>query len=279
MARPDGAPSRVMVLTGAASGIGRHLAGRLLREGHRLLATDVDETQLQVAARDDAWPADRALLRAHDVRDAPVWPEVVDLAVRTWGHLDVMLNVAGVLRPSRVHAHDAADVDLHLDVNAKGVIHGTRAAAARMVEQGHGHVVNIASLAGHCPVPGLALYAASKFAVRGFSLAAALELRPLGVFVSVVCPDAVQTPMLDRQVPCPEAALSFSGPRPLTVQEVASAIVENILVKRPLEVLIPGPRGVLARATSVWPGLALRLAPLMLRRGAERQQALLRSRS
>jgi 3-oxoacyl-[acyl-carrier protein] reductase len=148
-----------------------------------------------------------------------------------------------------------------------------------MVEQGHGHVVNIASLAGHCPVPGLALYAASKFAVRGFSLAAALELRPHGVFVSVVCPDAVQTPMLDRQVPFPEAALSFSGARPLTVEEVAGAIVENVLVKRPLEVLIPGPRGVLARATSVWPGLALRLAPLMTRRGAERQQALLRSRS
>jgi 3-oxoacyl-[acyl-carrier protein] reductase len=268
-----------MVLTGAASGIGRHLAGRLLREGHRLLATDSDEKALQAAARDDAWPAERSCLRVHDVRDAPAWPEVIDLAVRTWGRLDVMLNVAGVLRPSRAHAHEAADVDLHLDVNAKGVIHGTRTAAARMVEQGHGHVVNVASLAGHCPVPGLALYAASKFAVRGFSLAAALELRPHGVFVTVVCPDAVATPMLERQVRFPEAALSFSGARPLTVQEVASAIVEKVLVKRPLEILIPGPHGVLARATSVFPGLALRLAPFMMRRGAERQQALLRSRS
>jgi 3-oxoacyl-[acyl-carrier protein] reductase len=279
MAKVDPSPSRVMVLTGAASGIGRHLAGRLLREGHRVLATDVDESRLQAAARDDAWPSDRVLLRVHDVRDAPAWPEVVDQALQAWGRLDVMLNVAGVLRPSRAHAHDAADVDLHLDVNAKGVIHGTRAAAARMVEQGHGHVVNMASLAGHCPVPGLALYAASKFAVRGFSLAAALELRPHGVFVSVVCPDAVQTPMLDRQVPFPEAALSFSGSRPLTVQEVARVVVEKVLEKRPLEVLIPGPRGALARATSVWPGLALRLAPLMTRRGALRQQALLRSRS
>jgi 3-oxoacyl-[acyl-carrier protein] reductase len=279
MARAEGSESRVMVLTGAASGIGRHLAGRLLEEGHRLLATDADEGRLRAAARDEAWPSERLRLRVHDVRDAPAWPEVVDLALRTWGRLDVMLNVAGVLRPSRVHAHDAADVDLHLDVNAKGVIHGTRAAAARMVEQGHGHVVNMASLAGHCPVPGLALYAASKFAVRGFSLAAALELRPHGVHVSVVCPDAVQTPMLDRQVAFPEAALSFSGSRPLTVEEVARVIVETVLVKRPLEVLIPGPRGVLARATSVWPGLALRLAPLMTRRGVERQQALLRSRS
>jgi 3-oxoacyl-[acyl-carrier protein] reductase len=121
--------------------------------------------------------------------------------------------------------------------------------------------------------------AASRFAVRGFSLAAGLELRPHGVYVSVVCPDAVQTPMLDRQVAFPEAALSVSGSRPLTVEQVVRVIVEGVLVKRPLEVLIPGSRGVLVRATSVWPGLALRLAPVMTRRGALRQQALLRSRS
>src|SRR5262245_23085407 len=134
MVRAGGAASRVMVLTGAGSGIGRHLAGRLLGEGHRVVATDLDRDRLRAAAREDGWPDDRALLRAQDVRAAAEWPGVVDLAVSTWGALDVTLNVAGVLRPSAVHAHDAADVDLHLDVNAKGVIHGTRAAAARMVE-------------------------------------------------------------------------------------------------------------------------------------------------
>ncbi len=268
-----------MVVTGAGSGIGRHLAGRLLREGHRLLATDLDERRLLAAARDDGWPEDRRLLRAQDVRDAAAWPAVIDAAAQAWGRLDVMLNVAGTLRPSSVHAHSPADVDLHLDVNAKGVIHGTRVAAARMVEQGHGHVVNMASLAAHCPAPGLALYAASKFAVRGFSLAAALELRPRGVSVSVVCPDAVQTPMLDLQLDYPEAALSFSGSRPLTMEEVTRVIVEDVLENRPLEVLIPRSRGALARLTSMWPGLAVRLAPSMMRRGAERQKALLRSRS
>jgi 3-oxoacyl-[acyl-carrier protein] reductase len=279
MASGSGPGSRVMVLTGAGSGIGRHLASRLLGAGHRLVAADLDEPRLQAAARELSWPSDRALLRRHDVRDARAWPEVVDLAVRTWGRLDVLLNVAGVLRPSYVHTLDPADVDFHFDVNAKGVVHGTRAAAARMVEQGQGHIVNVASLAAHVPVPGLALYAASKFAVRGFSLAAAVELRPKGVFVSIVCPDAVQTPMLDLQVPHPEAALTFSGARALTVQEVANVIVDDVLERKPLEVLIPRARGVLARITSAFPGLALRLAPLMLRRGRERQQALLRSRS
>ena len=73
------------------------------------------------------------------------------------------------------------DVHRHFDVNVKGVIFGTRAAAARMIPQGHGHVVNIASMAALAPIPGLALYSASKYAVRAFSLAAAEELRAHGV--------------------------------------------------------------------------------------------------
>jgi 3-oxoacyl-[acyl-carrier protein] reductase len=263
-----------MVLTGAASGIGRHLAGRLARDGHRLVVTDVDEGKLREAAESDGWPGDRVLRRKQDVRDAAGWPAVVSLAFETWGRLDVMINVAGVLEPCPAHLGTAELVDRTLDVNAKGVIHGTRAAAERMVAQGHGHVVNIASLAGHCPVPGLAFYAASKFAVRGYSLTAAIELRPRNVQVSVVCPDAVQTPMLDLQLHHPEAAITFSNPRVLTVEEVARAIVERVLVERPLEVVLPRHRGWIAKAVSAWPEMGARIAPFFIRRGAKRQKAL-----
>jgi 3-oxoacyl-[acyl-carrier protein] reductase len=213
-----------------------------------------------------------------DVRDPSAWPGVIDLAFSTWGRLDVLLNVAGVLRGGDALTASVDDVDLHLDVNAKGVIHGTRAAAPRMVEQGHGHIVNMASLAAHGPVPGLSLYVASKFAVRGFSLSEARERRPRGVAVSVVCPDAVWTPMLERQLACPEAALAFSGSRFLTVEEVGGVIVDHVLPKRPLEVILPPSRGLLARAVSLWPSLGLRLAPLMIRRGRARQRALLARR-
>jgi 3-oxoacyl-[acyl-carrier protein] reductase len=263
-----------MVLTGAASGIGRHLAGLLARAGHRLVATDLDEAKLVEAARADGWPEERVLRRKQDVRDAAAWPGVIDLAFRTWGRLDVLLNVAGFLRPSVAWLGTVEDVDRHLDVNTKGVIHGTRAAADRMVAQGHGHVVNVASLAAHCPTPGLALYAASKFAVRGYSLTAAFELRRRNVQVSVVCPDAVQTPMLDLQVRYPEAAISFSNPKALTVEDVGRAIVARVLVKRPLELFLPRHRGWIARAAGLWPGLGMRMAPFFLKRGAERQKAL-----
>ena len=224
----------VAIVTGAASGIGRELASVLAARGHRLLAVDVDHDGLEAQAAKAGWPSERVLRKRLDVRDPRAWTETIDLVFRTWGRLDTLLNVAGVLRPSSVHTVPAVDVDFHLDVNTKGVIHGTRAAAARMVPQGHGHIVNVASLAAHCPVPGLALYAASKFAVRGFSLSVAYELAPLGVAVSVVCPDAVATPMLDLELQYPAAALTFSGGRTLTVEDVARVVVDRVLVKKPV---------------------------------------------
>jgi len=273
------AEPRVMIVTGAASGIGRQLAIVLAGRGHRLIAADLDFPTLEARAADSGWSADHVRLHRLDVRDPVAWTATVDLAIRTWGRLDVLLNVAGVLRPSSVHTVPAGDVDFHLDVNAKGVIHGTRAAAARMVSQGQGHIVNMASLAAHCPVPGLALYAASKFAVRGFSLSAAYELAPLGVAVSVVCPDAVATPMLDLQLGYPEAALTFSGGPALTVEDVARAIVDRVLTRKPIEVILPPSRGLVARGVGLFPALARRLGPLFQARGRARQEALLRART
>lgn len=95
-----------------------------------------------------------------------------------------------------------------------------------MVRQGHGHIVNVASLG---PIPGIALYSASKYAVRSFSLAAAQELRAHGVAVTTVCPDAVKTPMFDHQIAYREAALTFTAPRVLRVEEVSRVILGKVL--------------------------------------------------
>lgn len=118
---PIAASSRVVVLTGAASGIGRHLTGLLAAGGDRLLATDVDFAALEATARQDGWPADRVLLAALDVRDPAAWRQAIGRAIDTWGRLDVLLNVAGIIQPGLVHAQTPRDIDLHLDINAKGL--------------------------------------------------------------------------------------------------------------------------------------------------------------
>jgi 3-oxoacyl-[acyl-carrier protein] reductase len=147
-----------------------------------------------------------------------------------------------------------------------------------MVGRGGGHIINIASLAALAPVPGIALYSASKYAVRGFSLAAAQELRPHGVAVTVICPDAVDTPMLDRQIDQDAAAMSFSGARFLTVDDVSAAVLGRALPKRPLEIHLPRSRALLARIADLFPRTALWLRPTLERRGRARQAAMQRKR-
>ncbi len=265
--------SGVALCTGAAGGIGLALVEQLLARGFRVMATDLSADGL---SRCKALAgADRLRIMAHDVRSPDAWRAVVDATLTAFGAIDLLLNVAGVLRPAWVQDATAEDAALHLDVNLKGVVLGTQAVVAHMVERGRGHIVNLGSLASLSPVPGLALYAASKFGVRGYSLSVAHELKRAGVAVSVVCPDAVQTPMLDLQKSYEEAALTFSGARSLTAEEVARAVVERVLTERPLELALPRSRGLLAKLAGLWPGVAAKLEPALTRKG-RRAQALLR---
>ncbi|MBK9756891.1 MAG: SDR family oxidoreductase [Nannocystis sp.] len=273
-------PARRFFLTGCASGIGRHLAEVLLAAGHEVFATDLDEAGLRThaAANPRAWPVERVHLRRLDVTQAGAWQLVFAEAERVMGRVDVLINIAGYLLPGFVGDFDPESVHRHLDVNTKGVIFGTHTAARHMLARGDGHIINIASLAALAPIPGISLYSASKYAVRGFSLAAAQELRPRGVAVSVVCPDAVQTPMLDLQVGYKEAALTFSGSRILSVADVADAIVHRVLPRRPLELHLPRSRALLARLADLFPGTALWLRPILERRGLARQRKLAKHR-
>ena len=155
---------------------------------------------------------------------------------------------------------------------------GTQTAARQMVRQGSGHIVNISSMAGIAPIPGIASYTASKFAVRGFSLAVAHELRPHGVSVSCVCPDAVETPMLELQMSHAAAALTFTAKRFLTVEDVGRAVFDHVLPRRPLEVTLPRRRGWLAKLTSLWPSTTGWLLPSLTKDSLKRQEAYRRQK-
>jgi 3-oxoacyl-[acyl-carrier protein] reductase len=260
-----------VMLTGAGSGIGRHLVGVLSGLGYRVLATDLDLAKLNEASHRDRWQTECTELQALDVRDAAQWTLALDWLTQAWGPLDILLNVAGYLNPGRVFELEPADVDRHFDINVKGVIHGTRLAGARMVAQRSGHIITIGSLASLAPIGGLTLYAASKFAVRGFCLSAAQDLAPHNVAVSLVMPDAVQTPMLELQVNRDEAAMTFSGQRPLSVDDIGRVLVEEVLPHRPLEITCPPFRGFLARLANLAPETVMKMTPLFVKRGRKNQ--------
>lgn len=269
--------SLTVVLTGCASGIGRQLATDLYRLGHRIVATDVNEAAMREWGAVH-WPDERRReIVAFDVRDAEAWERALDGAEARFGEVDVLMNVAGYLVARWAHETSVADVGLTVDVNVKGVMFGTNAAVRRMARQGRGHVVNVASIAGIAPIPGLAVYSASKHAVRAFSIAVAQEVREHGVFVTAVCPGPVATPMLDVQLPRDEAALTFSSARALAPEAVSTAIIERALSQKPLELVLPAPgsgQQLTAKVVGAWPELGSLVRPWLVRMGRKRQARL-----
>lgn len=237
-------PRRFLV-TGAASGIARHLVKRLCRDGHKVFATDVDKKGL-LSLRDEissesgrnSW---QLVIQTLDVTNSQHWTQAIDSIKEMWGGADVVLNIAGYLYPSRIQDVRPQDIDRHIDINVKGVIHGTHAATQLMLEQKRSgddssfHIINFSSLGALAPVQGVTMYLASKYAVRGFSLAASKDLTSSGIYVTCVCPDAVCTPMLDLQLHFEASAMAYSGAM-LSVEDVASVVMDKVLPQRPVEV-------------------------------------------
>ena len=259
----------VAVVTGAGRGFGRAIAQRLAQRGHSVLATDVDE---EAAAATAELVGGRG--RRLDVRD----PEAHRAAARAaaeQGPLEVWVNNAGVMRTGPAWESSDDDVRLTCDVNLLGVIWGSLAAVDAMrAGPGNHHIVNVASLSSFGPVPGLALYAATKHAVLGFtgSLQGDLLDAEIPITVHALCPDAADTQLLREHDGEAAAAINWSGPRLLTPDEVAEHAVALLDSKR-LVRTIPAWRGWGARALAMAGRPGLRAAPLLRRQGARHRVA------
>jgi NAD(P)-dependent dehydrogenase (short-subunit alcohol dehydrogenase family) len=193
---------QVAIVTGAASGIGRALAGALARRGCTVVLADVDEAGVKDAAGAlEAAEPRRASGVALDVTDAQAVAALVEATAAEHGHLDFLFNNAGIAVAGPVRELTLAHWNRTIDVNLRGVVHGVVAAYPIMIRQGRGHIVNTASLAGLVPSPMLAAYGMTKHGVVGLSESLRMEAADLGVRVSVVCPGVIDTPLLDKGNP------------------------------------------------------------------------------
>jgi short-subunit dehydrogenase len=204
----------VVVVTGGARGIGKSTAELFTAKGATVCIGDLDggDYAVDVTSRDSLAAFTAAVIDRH-------------------GRIDVLVNNAGVMPLGDFLSEDDSISRTTFDVNVWGLIHGMRLVLPHMIERGHGHVVNVASMAGKLVVPGMAVYNASKFAAVGLSAAVREEYRNSGVSVTAVLPSAVRTRLasgvpLGRGLPTVEP------------EAVARAIVGSLASRR-AEITVP----------------------------------------
>ena len=254
---------KIAVVTGAGKGLGREIAKGLAQKGFTLLVTDIDEASAAETAQmigGGAWSM------SQDVRD-PESHKAVARAANERGSLEVWVNNAGVLYTGDAWDHPD-DVVRHMaEVNVLGTMWGARAAVDAM-RAGGGHLINIASLSAVAPVPGLAVYGATKHAVLGFtvSLAGDLERAGIPVRASAVCPHAINTDMVRDVQELKGAEIAFIGTGLLTVEKVAEVTV-GLVDKPRLVVAIPRSQAALAHVLRPFPSVALKVLKPLYRIG------------
>ena len=193
MGRLDG---KVALISGGARGQGAAAARRFVAEGARAVVGDVLDAEAKTLAEE---LGESAIAVRLDVTGEEDWAAAVEAAERAFGRLDVLLNNAGILKFAPLDEMSPDDYRAVVDVNQVGVFLGMRAVVPAMKRAGGGSIVNVSSVEGLRGSPGLVAYVASKFAVRGMTKAAAVELGKHGIRVNSVHPGVIDTPMIRQQ--------------------------------------------------------------------------------
>lgn len=187
--------SKVVLITGASSGIGEAATRLLAAQGHRVLAGARRTDRLEALVQDIRAKGGEADFRALDVTSAEDVRAFVQHAEQVHGRVDVIVNNAGVMPLSPLSSLKLDEWDRMIDVNIRGVLHGIAAVLPVMERQGHGQVINVSSIGGLSVSPTAAVYCATKFAVRAIS--DGLRQETDKIRVTVICPGVVESELAD----------------------------------------------------------------------------------
>ena len=197
----------VAIVTGGGSGIGKALANAMSLRGTNVIVTDIDLEKAEAVAKECGVNATAFQV---DVRDEHRVKNIVEQSFEKYRRLDFIFNNAGIGVAGETFEIPTALWDRIIDINLKGVLNGVLAAYPIMVKQGYGYIVNTASLAGLGPAALMAPYAMTKHAVVGLTHSLRVEAAPLGVQVNVLCPSAIETPILDSFNPADLPAVAWT---------------------------------------------------------------------
>lgn len=189
---------KVVVITGASSGLGEATAQLLSKEGAILVLAARRAERIEKLANTIRENGGEVLAIPTDVTNAEQVQNLVDTAVKEFGKIDVILNNAGVMPLSALEDRKIHEWEQMIDVNIKGVLYGIAAALPYMKERKSGHFINVSSVAGHKIFGGSAVYSATKSAVRVISEALRQEVTPYNIRTTIISPGAVKTELLEH---------------------------------------------------------------------------------
>ena len=228
MSQAESTP-QVAIVTGAARGMGAHIARTLTKDGASVVLCDLSRDQVERTAAEIDPAGDRAVGWRTDVTDESAVDELVTAALARFGRVDILVNNAGVLRPTRIEEISAAEWDLVVDANLKGTFLCSRAVLGTMKANRYGRIINMSSSAGRSvSTLGGAHYTAAKAGVLGFTRALAKEMAPYGITANSICPGLIDTEMVRANCP-PERLQAYEDSFPIarlgTPGEVARLVL------------------------------------------------------
>lgn len=190
---------KVVVITGASSGMGEAIAKLLAKSGNKLVLGARRENRLKKIAQDIEKLGGEAAYQATDVKDDDEVESLAKMAINRFARIDVWINSAGIMPQSFLAQKKIKDWDNMIDINIKGTLYGIGAALPYMMKQNSGQIINIASVAGHIVAPMSAVYSGTKFAVRAISEGLRQEMAQAksNVRVTLISPGAVNTELLN----------------------------------------------------------------------------------
>ncbi|WP_226633483.1 SDR family oxidoreductase [Novosphingobium profundi] len=189
----DGIANKVVVITGASSGLGEASARHLAAKGARVVLGARRSDRITALAKELTDAGHEAIAVTTDVTDKEQVKTLVDRAVEAFGRIDVMLNNAGLMQLAPLEKLQTGEWDRMIDINVKGVLYGVAAAIPHMKAQKSGHIINVSSVYGHVVDYNAVVYCATKFAVRALTEGLRKELKPYNVRTTVISPGAVNT--------------------------------------------------------------------------------------
>jgi len=261
---------KTVIITGGSEGVGAATARKFAAAGANLMLVARNKKNLEKIAeelRDEA----RVEIFAMDVSDADACVDVFKKTEFEFGRVDILINNAGYHERGEVETVDASDLGKMIDVNLKAPIMLSRIALPYLREAGGGAIINVGSLAGRTPVPGSAVYAASKAGLRSFTYSMYEELRGSAIKIGIVSPGPIDTGFIMSDVDV-VSDLTFSQPIS-TADEVAQAILD-LCGNNLREKSMPRISGILTMLTYWMPWLGRLARPVLERKGASVKRRL-----